>query len=460
MIKKTFSSILTALFIPCLISVQSIDFSADIQTKWAAGAPWLENDSTKGRFLIGDTSFAGKVQAYYGNSSAMAEGQVSYNALLNQLDFSLNELWLDYTSSFWGLRIGRQKTSWGKADGIDITNVICPKDMSSFSAMAGDDSSMAIDALRLSFTGNNISLDAYWIPFFTPSSLPVDQNNLLRKFIIPQSVTIPIQTESISTSVDAPILIDSFEQPEIAIWNGEYALKLSAYLSALDFSLYGFYGWDDIPLLDYTLSYSDPTESIPYSLPKDITVSGTYKRMGMIGADAALPIKETVLRVESAFFPMRHFQKSSESIMEQKQNFPLEDTETSEQRNELALLAGLDWMPEGWSFTAQYYCDVVFGNLDSLNRSDMLNHEATLNISKSLLSETLELSLSGVVSFNDFDIMINPSVNYKLSDQINLEGGALLFFEGPYCEGGINCKGDYGKYKDLSSFYINAKFCF
>jgi hypothetical protein len=41
MIKKTFSSILTALFIPCLISAQRIYFSADIHKKWAAGAPWL-----------------------------------------------------------------------------------------------------------------------------------------------------------------------------------------------------------------------------------------------------------------------------------------------------------------------------------------------------------------------------------------------------------------------------------
>ena len=148
--------------------------------------------------MLGDSSFTGKVQSYYGNSSALAEASFSYNALLNQVDFSLKELWLDYTSSFWGIRIGRQKTSWGKADGIDITNVICPKDMSSFSALTSDDSSLPIDAIRFSLTGNNLSLDAYWIPFFTPSALPVDQNNLLKKYIIPDSVTFPIQTESLS----------------------------------------------------------------------------------------------------------------------------------------------------------------------------------------------------------------------------------------------------------------------
>ena len=47
-----------------------------------------------------------------------------------------------------------------------------------------------------------------------------------------------------------PVSINQFETPERAIWNGEYALKLSGYFPALDVSLYGFYGWDDIPFLD------------------------------------------------------------------------------------------------------------------------------------------------------------------------------------------------------------------
>ena len=31
-------------------------------------------------------------------------------------DLSLGEVWADYTESFWGIRIGRQKAAWGKAD--------------------------------------------------------------------------------------------------------------------------------------------------------------------------------------------------------------------------------------------------------------------------------------------------------------------------------------------------------
>ena len=447
--KKNLSLLFLVIFGTSLFA-QSVDFSGEIETLWGAGAPWTDNDVSAGQFLLGDTAFTGTLDAYFDNSSALVDGTVSYNAISNELDFSVNELWIDYTSSFWGIRIGRQKTAWGKADGVDITNVICPNDMSSFSAMTSDDSKLAIDAIRFSVTGNQFTADAYWIPFFTSTALPLDEGNTLRKYIVPASVDFPVS--GLPSPLTVPVAIGSLENPETAIWNGEYALKLSGYFPALDVSLYGFYGWDDIPFLDYTISYSAPTETIPYALPNAITVGGEYKRMGMIGVDAAIPIKATVLRTEAVFFPQRYFQKSSEKIMKDK--MAASSVETSEQHNELSALAGLDWMPSGWTITAQYFCDYVFGEIDSLERKDSFTHGATLSVSKSLVNETLELSLSGLLNFNDFDSLITPSVSYSLSDQINLSTGAYIFLPGP------DENGKYGQYKDLSTFYIKAKFSF
>lgn len=394
--KKTilFSALFTLLWI--LSAEGGVDFFGEIQTQWGAAAPWTDQDSNAGRFTLGETAFTGSLDAYYDNSSAFADISLSYDAVSNDFNWSLNELWLDYTSSFWGIRIGRQKTAWGKADGIDITNVICPADMSSFAAMVSDDSKLAIDAVRLSISGNQFTADAYWIPFFTPAALP-----------------------------DSTLSVLPVEKPETAIWNGEYGLKLSGYFPAFDASLYGFYGWDDNPLAEYIFA---PNGQL-------LSVIGKYKRMAMIGADAAIPIKEVVLRAETAFFPMRYFT-------------------IDEQRNELSGLIGLDWMPEGWTLTAQYFCDVVFGDTDLIGRKDAYTHGATLSVSKSLLNETMELSFSGIINFNDFDSLMNPSVNYSLSDQIKLEAGAYILLPGP--EG----DGQYGAYKDLSTIYIKGKYSF
>lgn len=402
----------------------NVDFSGNIETLWGAAAPWTDSDTSAGYFTLGTTTFTGTIDAYYDNSSALAEGSVTYDAVNNSLEYSVDELWLDYTESIYGLRIGRQKAAWGKADGIDITNVLCPSDMSSLAAMIGDDSKLAVDAIRFSLSGNQFTADAYWIPFFTPSALPLDEGNALRKFVVPETIEI-----SVAPGVNLPfsVTIGGIETPELAIWNGEYGLRVSGYLSAFDLSLYGFYGWDDIPILNYGMT------------SEAIAVTGKYERMAMIGADAALPIGETVLRLETAFFPQRHFQKEDGGSL---------------QRNQLSALAGIDWMPSGWTLTAQYYCDLIFGELDTLDRKAAYQHGATLSISKLLVNETLEISFAGLLGFNDFDSMLSPSVEYSISDQIKLGLNAFIFIPGPERDG------KYGVYKDLSSLCLNAKFSF
>ena len=455
--KKFFFSLIV-LMSCTYIFADGLDFSGNISTTWGVFAPWT-NEDTAGDFSLGNTNFTGKVDTWYGNSSALAEGTVSYDALTKELDFSLGELWLDYTDSFWGLRIGRQKAAWGKADGIDITNVLCPTDMSSFSAMTGDNSKLTVDAIRLSFNGSSFTADAWWIPFFTPAALPLEQGNSLRKFIVPATVDYPVP--AMNTTLHLPVTVNQFENPELAIWNGEYGIKLSGYFSVLDLSLYGFYGWDDIPMLDYGITFGAPADpSNPVTaLPEEIVVSGQYKRMAMVGADAALPIGPTVLRLETAFFPQRYMQKKAEEILKEALRQAQGPQGTSQgpqdiQRNQLSALVGLDWMPSGWTITAQYYCDYIFGDIEVLERKDAYQQGATLSISKSLVNETLELSFAGVIGLNDFDSMLSPSVKYSLSDQITLGLNAFIFLPGPDCEG------KYGAYKDLSSLSLNAKFSF
>lgn len=410
--KKVFLAALAAPFCLALFAQEKgLDYSGQIETLWGAAAPWTDQDSAAGRWTLGDISLNGKLDAYYNDSSARADGTVKYDAVASSLEFSLNELWADYTNSVFGVRAGRQKAAWGKADGVDITNTVFAKDMSTLSALLKDDNKLAIDALRLSVSGNSFSIDAYWIPFFTATKLP------------------------------AKIEVD---KPELAIWNGEWGLKAAGYFSTLDVSLYAFYGWDKTPILDYTL--------IGGIAPDGIIASGQYERLAMIGADAAVPIGQTVLRAEAAFFPQRRFQKSAEIILAQKAAGVV--SKSSAAKNQLSGLLGLDWMPGDWTLTAQYYCDAVFESLEGLDRSYECIHGATLSVSKKFLSETLTVSFKALVEFNDLSMFLYPSASYNVTDQLKFRGGACIFVPGPYKEG------SYGAYKDLSSFFVGASFCF
>ena len=382
------------------LASQESDFSGEAGSLWAAAL----RSETCGDFILGDTYLKGKFQAFYGNSSMYAEGRAGFDAISDESYYRLSEIYIDYSGDMWAFRAGRQKAAWGKADGIDITNVICPKDYSSVSALF-EDESLAVDAARLGFNRGSVSTDFYFNPFFLPASLPQEKTAGL------SSITLP----------------------EKNVRNAEYGLKVSGYFSKCDLSLYGFYGWEDMPFLSYTLS------------SEGVQAAASYKRMAMLGADAAVPLGQTVLRLEGAFFPGRHFQVAAEKI--------LAGSESTEGHNNLLALAGLDWMREGWTFTGQYYCDYVSGKTEKLDRSRNFDHGATLSISKSLLAETLELSASCVLNLNDLDSAVELSAEYSLSDSIYLEAGGYIFNEGKE-------KGTYGEYKDYTSVYLKARYVF
>jgi len=412
---------------------QEVQFSGDLNTKLGVYAPGTERE---GDFSIGNVDFTGTLEAYAGDSSAFLEGNVNLDFLTEELSFDLSEAYIDYSSSFWGIRIGQQKNTWGKADGIDITNSVFPKDSSS---LFRDDNSLATKSVRLSFSGNWFTVDALLIPFFTGTKLPLEENNPLRKALVPDSVELNMG----ETSFNLPVGIGNLENPEFNLKNMEYGIKTSGYFSFCDVSLYGYYGWDKIPLLNYQLNtVLHPVYGV--EIPESLTINGKYKRLSMVGFDGAIPVGPVVLRMESAYFPKREFQSSAEAIMDGK--------DSSIKQHQLMGLLGFDWMPSGWTITAQYYCDVLFNKSEDIERTEAYEHGATLSVSKTLLNDTLELSASGLIGFNCFDSAINASVNYSLTDQIGLTLGTYVFLSGPEKDG------TYGNYKDFSSIYLKAEY--
>lgn len=406
---------------------QEISFSGKLDTMWGVTAPGTENAGT---LSAGSTDFTGDIEVYQGNSTLYIEENVNFDALQTQLDFDLGEAYIDYADSNWGFRIGNQKVVWGKADGINITNSVFPENSAS---LFGGDSSLTVTAAKISFFGDFYNIDALWIPFFRGTDLPLEDGSLLRNAMIPSQVELP-------GAGSIPVRIGTLQTPDLALKNGEYGLKLSGYFSLCDVSLYGFYGWDKMPLMNYSLMFSN----LP--VPEAISINGEYSRLAMIGADAAFPIGATVLRLEGAYFPDRKMQACAESI--------LGGGESGITQQQIMALAGIDWMPSGWTLTAQYYCDVVLNKSDRLERAETYEHGATLSVSKTFLQDTLELSFSGLIGFNNLDSALTLEANYSLTDQIKVAAGGYAFLPGPENDG------TYGKLKDLSTIFIKTKFSF
>ena len=228
-----------------LLPLAALDYSPEggIKTLWAAGLPNAHDNARQ--FLVGKTTAFGSLKVYGEKSMAFIDGEVTTDALNNfALGYRLREAWADYDGGFWALRIGRQINAWGKADGLQVADILCPKDKTVLIAESYADSRLGVDAARLTFKNDFLVCDAYWIPI----------------------------------SPSAPEVKASLE-------HSEAALRLAAYFPFADFSLYGFYGYDRNPLPPL----SDPD-----------------RKIAMFGADTAVPVKEVILRAEGAYFPERH----------------------------------------------------------------------------------------------------------------------------------------------------------
>ena len=432
---------------------QETVFSGNLSTQAGVGLPNTHHN--KGDFLLGQTTFDGTIKSYFEESMILVNGQIVHDALGGQntngysalvandgsYALKLREAYIDWKGEMLALRVGRQITSWGKADDIQITDVLNPRDETNIIASDYNESKLGIDAVRLSLLTEKTQVDAYWIPFFTPSILPFAKGNPLHA----QN----IQRESDDIIIHSPESQDDFVLPEKKLSHSELALRASVYTSLADLSLYGFYGWDDLPFFKYNpyINGRDEEEGLD-----SILVSGEYKRMYMIGADAAIPVGDFVFRLEGALFPKRHIQTKIDYQIEEyvvEEKLP-----TSKRKNQALGLAGVDWTPSGgWTITAQYVVDKVFNHTRDLDRRSF-EHQATVSIEKSILNETLTLMGSGALDLRDFSSASELEADYKLTDAITLSLIGDLYLKGPRKDG------MFGEYRDFSSVTFKGKMAF
>ncbi|PWJ62164.1 hypothetical protein SAMN05720473_11249 [Fibrobacter sp. UWB15] len=438
------------------VCAQETVFLGSLTSQAGVGLPNTHHN--KGDFLLGQTIFDGTIKSYLDEAMVYVNGQIVHDALGAQSTngssafvaddgtyaLKLREAYIDWKGEMIALRIGRQIVSWGKADDIQITDVLNPRDETNVVASDYNESKLGIDAVRLSLLTEKTQVDAYWIPFFTPSILPLAKGNPLHSRVFPEEVD--------GIGINYPEKYDDFELPKKRLSKSELALRASTYTSVADLSLYGFYGWDDLPLIRYNpnIVFGDGEDMPATSYSIDVT--GEYKRMYMIGADAAIPAGDFVFRLEGAYFPKRHFQTDVNS---QLFKYSEDSRPASKRKNQVLGLAGLDWTPSGgWTITAQYVADAVI-DYDSDIERKKFEHQATMSIEKSILNETLTIMASGALDLWDFSTASELELDYKLTDAITLSLIGDLYLEGPDGKEGL-----YGEYRDFSSVTFKGKMSF
>jgi hypothetical protein len=327
----------------------------------------------------------------------------------------LHEVWIEHAAGRWDLRIGRQIIIWGKADGVQITDIISPPDYTESITRDLDEIRMPVNAVKFRLLGDHVDTELIWIPVFKPAVQPSGDNPWAIKADVPENMRMSFK--------------DTVE-PDTSLENSEIALKVAAYLSGLDIAASVFYTWDDYPTYHRSTHSEGDTLFVDYA-PR-------HHRLTVLGLEFSRPWSDFVFRGEAAYY-LGKYHETKKIDMD-----PI-------QRDLLKWLGGVDWTPgNDWTVTAQLTGDGIIDHDDRLaDPSHALT--ATLNISKQLLHQTLTVSNMVYWSIDEDEIFDRINAEYEWTDAVHLLVGADIF---------CGDDGQFGVYEDNSQMWVKVKYSF
>ena len=359
---------------------------------------------------------------YSGEKAAINVTPFVYHyATQNQrIDFGLRSAYIDLYFKHADIRIGQQQVIWGKADGVFITDIISPKDLSQFLLREFYEIRQGITAAKVDFYIADHTLELIWAPMFTPTKLP-EIGSVWR----PQMpLALPVQ----------PTLDNSNEKVPFNIASSEIFGKFAAMTSLVDLEVMGGYMWDDDPSLHVKKTINPATRMV-----STVTVMPEHHRLILAGGSFSTTVWGFVIRGEGAYY----FNKNYNTINPRAVDGLVE-------KDYVHYLVGVDKTLWGVRLSSQFIQHIII-NHDSSIVADKIENTMTILANTDFLQETLTVNLFAYIGFNNGDALIRPSVGYDILDGLNATLGADLF---------VGTAGTFGQYNNNDMIYTKLKYSF
>lgn len=335
----------------------------------------------------------------------------------------IRELYLDFYAEKVDIRIGKQQIIWGQADGVFITDIVSPKNLTEFLLRDFNEIRMGVTALKLNYYPSpDHTLEFVWMPEFTASIAPKEG-----------SIWRPV------LNYPAPPIIDE-TQKEItpSIKNSEVFIRYSLSKSEIDLQVIGGYTWDDDPVLHVNKQFVvDPiTNELILS---SILVAPKHHRLGLIGANFSTEKKGFIIRGEGAFYTGKYFQTIAPTA-----------TDALTKKDYVNYVVGLDKSFGEWKISGQFVQKIILDYDAEINEEETTNM-ATFLMTKTLMRETVRLELFSYIGLNDSDAFVRPRAYYFPTDGTSIEIGVNIF---------IGDTGTFGQYNKNDMIYTKLKYNF
>ncbi len=188
----------------------------------------------------------------------------------DEVTSELREGYLEVAREHWELHVGRQMIVWGRADEINPTDVITPKNFLLLMPEGQPGYRFGANAVKLdAFLPWSLRATGVWVPFFTPSVIPL---------AIPRGVHLEERL------------------PATSLRDGSAGVKLDRTGGKVDGSLSYFYGFNLLPEVRVDEARQDPLTGALAA-----RVALTHARQHMVGVDAATAHGRFGYRAEIAY---------------------------------------------------------------------------------------------------------------------------------------------------------------
>jgi hypothetical protein len=304
-----------------------------------------------------------------------------------------------YVSAYIGpfdFRIGHQIVAWGRADGINPTDNITPKNMLARSPDE-DDRREANFLLRTFFNAHPVRIELIWVPLFRSSVVPT------HLISFPPGIT-----------------LGDPDYPDARLKNGAVAAKLNLELASFDCSLSYFNGFNPFSGVNAELSAQGMTIFLkPY-------------RLHVFGADFSTTLAGFGLRGEMAYKdPQENYSFSYIPNPELHYVIGL-DKEFSGNLSVILQYIGryvLDYSPLALppvpSLIPAY--ELELKNRIISSQQYETSHSFSCRLGWNLLHETLNLEFVGLANFTTEEFLFRPKMAYDITDALTFTLGGELY---------------------------------
>ncbi len=329
----------------------------------------------------------------------------------------LRELYMDLKDDSMDLRIGKQQVIWGKGEGVFITDIVSPKDLTQFLLPDFEEIRRSIVGVRGALYGESSTLELVWVPWFTGTLLP-------RK----DSLWAPRQPFPV-----VPTILTE-ELPQFSLDSSSFYARYSYLGESVDMSLIGGWYWNDTPA--YTVMSKTISPGVGLM---DLTIQPEYYRVYSIGFAFAGTFGPAIAKAEGAYVGDKRYQGN-----------PIVYPRGYAEKNGIHYMIGADYSFKGVTMGVQYIQEIILDYEKDL-LSDRLKNMMTVALSRTFFQDKLKVELFSYIGLDNKDALVKPKLTWNGIDSVELFVGAYLF---------INNTGDFGQYHDRNGVYTGGKMSF